>query len=60
MSRGERVGDFDPRAERFGKGQRSAAEAVGQRFPLQELHDQVIRAVHRAHVVDGTDVRVIQ
>src|SRR5712691_3926853 len=37
---------------------RASSEAVGQGFPFQELHDEVIRSVLMADVVEGADVRV--
>ena len=56
----ESVGDGDADGERKVERQGARIETVRQRLTVQELHHQVVGAVHGAHVVDGADVRMTQ
>ena len=46
--------------ERFGDGERPSREALGQALSLDELEDQVERAVHLFEAVDRGDVRMAE
>ena len=54
----QRVGDLDAEAQRLRERQRALAEAIRERLALEELHDEVLRAVLVADVVKGADVRM--
>ena len=44
----------------FAERKRLPGEPVGERFALQVLHDEEIKAVLPADVVEGADVRMVQ
>ena len=54
----QRVGDLDAEAERLRERQRALAEPVRERLALEQLHDEVLRAVLVADVVERADVRM--
>ena len=56
----QRGGDLDAVANDVGERQRTFGDPVGERFPLQVLHDQVIDAVLMADVVQRANVRMRQ
>ena len=57
---GQGVGDLDRALNRLRDAERTALQARRQRFPLDELHDEEIRAVLLDHVEERADVRMIQ
>ncbi len=54
------VGDLDGGPRELPGRERPPAQTVGERFPLQVFHDQVIDPVLMAYVVQGADVRMVQ
>jgi hypothetical protein len=54
----QRGGDLRPDPQGGVERQRAAAEPVGERLALEQLHDQVLDAVLAADVVDRADVRM--
>src|SRR5207253_1610501 len=56
----ERAGDVGGDAQRVAQRQRPARERVGERLPLQVLHDEVVDAVLMPDVVERADVRMVQ
>ena len=56
----ERVGDLDRNLQRLVEGQRPFLEARGQRLAVEMRHDQIVRAIDAADVVDAADVRMVQ
>jgi hypothetical protein len=52
----ERVGDLDRVGQHLSDGQRPLREARGERFALEQLHDEEVDPLVMPHVVDGTDV----
>ena len=56
----ERVGDLDPEAQRLVERERALAQAVAERFALEELHDEVLGLALASHVVQRADVRMRQ
>ena len=57
---GEPPRDLDRVVERLAQRQRAARHALAQRLAFEQLGDHVRRAVVRADVVDGEDVRVVE
>jgi predicted nuclease with RNAse H fold len=57
---GEAVRELDRVLRRLAHGERAARHPRAQRLALEQLRDDVRRAVVRAEVVDRGDVRVIQ
>ncbi len=55
---GKRVRDLRAEAQRLFRRQRSAAQAVGQRIAVEILHDEILDALLRAHIVQRADVRM--
>jgi hypothetical protein len=49
---GQRVGDLRGVGQRVGEPERSAAQPVGERAPVDELHDQVVDVLVPADVVE--------
>ena len=56
----ERVGDLGGDLQRLVERKRSLHEPRGQRLALEMRHDQVVRAIDVADVVDAADVRMIE
>ena len=56
----ERVGDLDRDLQRLVERQRPFLEARGQRLALEMRHDEVVRAIDAADVVDAADVGMVQ
>ena len=56
----ERVGDLDGDLQRLVERERPFLEARGQRLALEMRHDQVVRAIDAADVVDAADVGMVQ
>ena len=56
----ERVGNLGSNLQRLIERQRPFLEARGERLALEMRHDQVVRAVDAANVVDAADVRMVQ
>ena len=56
----ERVGDLDRNLQRLVERQRPFLEARGQRLAVEMRHDQVVRAIDAADVVDAADVGMVQ
>ena len=56
----ERVGDLDRDLQRLVERQRPFLEARGQRLAVEMRHDQVVRAIDAADVVDAADVGMVQ
>ena len=56
----ERVGDLDRNLQRLVERQRPLLQARGQRLAVQMRHDQVVRAIDAADVVDAADVGMVQ
>jgi hypothetical protein len=56
----ERVQDRARDRGGFREAHRPADEARGQRFPVEQLHDDEVQAVLLADVVDDADVRVVE
>jgi hypothetical protein len=56
----ERIGDLGRDLQRLIEGERALLEAHGERLAVEMGHDQVVSAVHRAHIVDAADVGMIQ
>ena len=57
---GEPFGDLTRVVDRFARRQRARVQPAAERFPFEQLRDDVGRAGMRADVVDGQDVRVIE
>ena len=60
VSSGERVGDLDAVVERLIEWQLRTSQSRRKRLPVQEFHDEEIRPVLMADVVERADVRVRQ
>jgi len=45
--------------EHFIVGNRASGKSVGERFPFEELHHQIIGAVFLSDVVKGTNVGMV-
>ncbi len=60
MRRYEPLAQLESAPQELIQGQRSLAQPVGQRLPLQVLHDEKAQAILRADVVKVADVRVVQ
>ena len=56
----ERVGDLGRDLQRLVERQRPLLEARGQRLAVEMRHDEVVRAVDVADVVDAADVRMVE
>ena len=56
----KRFGDLASNRHGVAYCQRTRAEALGQRLPLDELEDESMNAVTLLEPVDGADVRMIQ
>jgi hypothetical protein len=56
----ERLGDLDRNLQRLVQRQRPVLQPRGQRLAVQMRHDQVVRAIDAADVVDATDVGMVQ
>ena len=56
----ERVRDLGCDLRRLIQRQRAFLEASGERLPIQAWHDQKMRAVGFADVVDAADVRMLE
>jgi hypothetical protein len=54
------VGDLNREVEGFAGRKSAARDALGQRPAFHELHHQVRLALVLAHVVDGTNVGMVQ
>ena len=54
----QRLGDLDSDIERLPQRQRPFLQPIGQRFSLQQLHDDEVRPVLRADIVEMTDMRM--
>ena len=52
--------NFDPVAQRIADRQRTAHEAGGEIFALEELHCEVVDALLAAGIEEATNVRVFQ
>ncbi len=60
VRRGQTVRDLDRIVDRLARGESSGGDPASQRFPFQELCDDVRRAIVRADVVDRRDVGVVE
>jgi hypothetical protein len=56
----ERIRDLATEPEHVGRGQRAAGQPLGQRFALDQLHDQIVDVPITADVVEGADVGVVE
>src|SRR5438128_11520779 len=56
----ERIGDLDAELHLLIKWQRSALQALGERLAFEKFHDEVIRAVLLADVIQRAYMRMIQ
>ena len=56
----ERVGNLGGDRQRLVERQRPSFQPRGQRLALEMRHDQVVRAIDAANVVDAADVRMVQ
>src|SRR5205085_6070634 len=56
----ERRRDLDAVAKDLIERQRSFAQSIGERFAVEELHDEKVHAVVEANVVQRADVRMIE
>ena len=56
----EALGDLQGVVDRLASRQRAAVDLVAQRLAFEQLRDDVGRAVLRADVVDGEDVRMVE
>ena len=56
----ERVGNLGGDRQRLVERQRPSFQPRGQRLALEMRHDQVVRAIDAADVVDAADVRMVQ
>ena len=56
----ERVGDLGGDLQRLVERQRPLLEPRGQRLALEMRHDEVVRAIGAADVVDAADVGMVQ
>jgi hypothetical protein len=54
----ERLRDLQGHAQNFAGRHRPAADAVGQRFPIDVFDDEILRAVLGADVMQSADVRM--
>ena len=53
-------GDFNSNLQQLRERQRAPAQALGKRLPVEELHDQEVGTLLRAHIVEMADLRMIQ
>jgi dienelactone hydrolase len=60
MSMVERFGDLHSDPEHFEQRQRATGEPIGERFTLDQFHDEVVRPVFLPDVVKDPDVRMIE
>ena len=56
----EGVGDFGRELQRLVERERPFLEARRQRLTLQVRHDEKVRAIDAANVVNAADVRMVQ
>jgi hypothetical protein len=57
---GQRLGNLRPDLERLRQRQRALLQPVGERFAGEVLHDEVGPAILLPHVVERTDVGVLE
>ena len=56
----ERVGNLDRVAQSFVEPERASLKSVSERFTLEIFHNEKIDTVFATHVIERTDVRMIQ
>ena len=56
----QRISDLDRARERLVERQRSFRQPRGERFAVDELHDEKVDALIVADVMDGADVRMVE
>ena len=56
----ERIRDLGAEPEHVGRGKRAAAEPLGQRLALDQLHHEVVDPPVASDVVKHADVRVVE
>ena len=56
----QRIRDGDRHLERLLQWQRTILQPLGERLPVEILHDQEVGAAFGADVMEGADVRVVQ
>ena len=56
----QRIRDLDGDLQRLFQRQRPFLQPLGQRLPVEILHDPEVDPVLRADVMEGADVRVVQ
>ena len=60
VSHSQRFGYGDPNLVNLGQRNSAFAKSLGQSFPFQKLHDQIISAILRADVIKLADVGMVQ
>src|ERR1700693_363277 len=58
VRRVERSRHLDPDRKKLRERKRTFVQPIGERLTFEQLHDEVLDAVLRAHVVNGADMRM--